>query len=575
MNNEIDRNQELANLVSEMEELFRKQIEARSIVWTNIDQEKANERINALANIMDVFSEQSEKEKDAIKSDLTITDSSTGEEISLIDATSINNRVNSILNSNDIFSLCKALAVLNKCIHAKYLDGGIKSISTKIENLSTEVNQTNNENNDELHFDISELSNEEIESMLQILSKNSLPKKSRNRMMISVIKQLKIELNMETLEQDFLRIKGLKHQIVKAYIDKLQADKNKLQSIQADLYWIKDQYIIMIAQLLKSDPRYQLLKYELVQAGNVEGFQNMLAIDYPELSYYIEVHMPDFIANELVRTYGFDAPSSNRIFERLGASAVYERNEQEVEEIRKHMYDDINPESSLNSAKMRRRIIITRNRSGEFESAKKDSTYVFRTARIINNSDASVLEQYLVSDNVSRIEKVSNMLRYSKIRSNENIKDVEHEVQEDIVRTIINKKDELYQSKPQLASKYMNKIKSYIRKKIIKEKRFDMVLYMMAYGEDDDNFIKIMSKQKELSKKYYNEINNDDDILGIYKYITENKEMKFIKINKINYDDLMPNNKREIISDDKLEKKRKPKKGHTYNGEEGGDRFGR
>ena len=62
----------------------------------------------------------------------------------------------------------------------------------------------------------------------------------------------------------------------------------------------------------------------------------MLAIDYPELSYYIEVHMPNYMSDLLITELGIKEPvnSSERSFERLGASAVYDREDTEIEEIR-------------------------------------------------------------------------------------------------------------------------------------------------------------------------------------------------------------------------------------------------
>ena len=547
----IEEKQKINDLIIEIEKPFIKNIEKKNLIWTNIDQDKINEKIAVLADITKIFFEQSEKERNNIKSDLTIIDSVTRKEIQLIDINSMNKRVRNIFDNNDIFSLCRSLAVINKCIHSQYFDGETKSISTKIDYLSNEAKQQKYV--DDFNVDISKLSNNEIEEILGTLSKNSLPDKKKNSIMISIMRALKLDINMKNLEQDYLKIKNARPQILKAYVEKLQDDKEALQSFQEDLYWIKDQFIVMISQLLKNDSRYKQLEYELVKNGNGD-FENMLAIDYPKLSYYIEIHMPNFISNELIKTYGFDPPrdNNNRKFEKLGASAVYDRDEQEITEIRNHMYDNIDPNDPEYSKKVARRKIITRGGETIVNGVKKDIQYSFRTNRIINNEEASLLEKYLISDNDYPKERIVNILKYSKMRSNENIKNIEFEIQKDIVDTILNKKEELYKIDKQLANNYIDKIKTYIKKEISKEKRFDKVLYMLAYNKEDDEFLKIMSRQKELSDRYYNKINYDDNILDIIKFI-ENEDIKESVENNIKENYLEYYNKKESYKEKESE----------------------
>lgn len=527
-----EEKQKINDLIIEIEKPFIKNLEEKNLIWVNIDQDKINEKIYALAHITKIFFEQSEKEENNIKSDLTIIDTVTRKEIPLVDIASMNKRVSTILDGNDIFSLCGSLAVINKCIHSKYFDGEITSISDKINNWSNEVSQQKYVNH--LNVDISKLSNNEVEELLQTLSKNRLPNKKKNQIMHSVMKSLNMDINMKTIEQEYLKIKNARPQILKAFMDKLQNDKETLESFQEDLYWIKDQFIVMIAQLLKSDSRYKQLDYELVKTDDSGDFQNMLAIDYPELSYYIEVHMPNFISHELQETYGFETPKSNnnRKFEKLGASAIYDRDDKEVEEIRKHMYDNIDPNDPEYSKKITRRRIITRSSKPIIDGVKKDAQYTFKTARIIKNEEASLLEKFLVSDNDYPRERITNILKYSKMRSNENIKNIEYKIQKDTVKTILNKKKELYMIDDQLGNNYIDKIKTYIKKEISTEKRFDKVLYMLAYNKEDVEFLKIMSRQKELSDKYYNEINYDDSILDIMKFI-EKEDIKELTENNV------------------------------------------
>lgn len=554
-----EEKQKINDLIIEIEKPFIKNLEGKNLIWTNIKQDKLNEKITIIADITKIFFEQSEREKNNIKSDLTIIDTPTGKEIPLVDISSMNKRVKNILANNDIFSLCRSLALINKCIHSQYFDGEIKSISTKIDNWSNEVNQQNSVDN--FNIDISDLSNNEIEEILETLSKNNLPQKKKNSIMISIMKSLNIDINMKSIEKDYLKIKNARPQLLEAYIAKLQNDKETLMSFQEDLYWIKDQLIVMIAQLLKNDSRYNQLEYELVKNGSGD-FENMLAIDYPELSYYIEVHMPNFISHELVKTYGFDEPkdNNNRKFDKLGASSVYDRDEHEIEEIRSHIYDNIDPNDPEYSKKITRRKIISRGSNPIIKGVKKDTQYAFITTRIINNKEASLLEKYLISDNDYPKERISNILKYSKMRSNQNTKNIEYEIQKNVVNTILNKKEDLYKIDKELANNYINKIKTYINKEISNEKRFDKVLYMLAYNKEEDEFLKIMSRQKELSDKYYNEFDNDDNILNIIKYI-EKEDIKVFAGNNIKAEYLEEYYNNKEIIDNKNNNIKKEKEG--------------
>ena len=114
----IEEKQKINDLIIEIEKPFIKNIEKKNLIWTNIDQDKINEKIAVLADITKIFFEQSEKERNNIKSDLTIIDSVTRKEIQLIDINSMNKRVRNIFDNNDIFSLS---SIFSFCIASYFI----------------------------------------------------------------------------------------------------------------------------------------------------------------------------------------------------------------------------------------------------------------------------------------------------------------------------------------------------------------------------------------------------------------------------------------------------------------------
>lgn len=190
------------------------------------------------------------------------------------------------------------------------------------------------------------------------------------------------------------------------------------------MFAIKDEYISMIGQLLKNDVRFTNVKYELIRTPDATpGFEYMLVIDDRDLQYYIEVHMPNFVATSLIEQYGL-FESKERKTQKLGASAVYERSKNEINGVLKAL------NIGLLEGKKRAQIItrgfsrnsVTDDLQTEILSDKVDSEkneseledYSFITDKI--EEPLSLLEKYLLSN-----KRYLNEIEFNReIQKNEN-----------------------------------------------------------------------------------------------------------------------------------------------------------
>ena len=155
----------------------------------------------------------------------------------------------------------------------------------------------------------------------------------------------------------------------------------------------------MIGQLLTQDEKFSGVNYELVKTpGAVQGFEYMLIIDDKELSYYIEVHMHNFIATSLVKRYGLNI-KTERETQKLGSSAVYIRDEKEIQSLLKA----INSEG-LNFDGIKRAKIITRGYESEDnvdankESLNEASDYLFITDEI--SEVVPLIETFMILNDI-------------------------------------------------------------------------------------------------------------------------------------------------------------------------------
>ena len=416
---------ELQDLINELKNLFvyKKEI----LTYNQQTHEKARLLLDRIASITKTYDNTIKNESSNIRDELTIIDSSTGEKINLIDIESMGNRVKNLLDDNNMFSCLKALALSNKCAHS--FDGELESsreffiyyynklypnelsgneIISFMEPINNKfpkiiVNSTK--------YNINNLDDNKFEKLFKLLSskKPNLKKEAK----ISVLRQFNISYNPDDnndINKKFLEVVRDKDEILKAYLTKKYNEANDMVNMQNKLFAVKDEYISMIGQLLKTK-EFKDVKYELVKTSDAtSGFDYMLIIDDKELTYYIEVHMPNVLALSLIREYGL-VESRARVTQRLGASAVYKRDKTEVENI----YGALNQGSIPTGVRRAKVIARGYDPASSFEiSHDADTSYLFSTKKI--NTRSNKFEDFLIHKNIfqNEVQNIKNIL------SNEN-----------------------------------------------------------------------------------------------------------------------------------------------------------
>jgi len=336
----------LSELIEKLKKLFC--YTDKKLVYNYQTQEDVNKYLTEIARRTGTFTKNIENETDNIQSELTIEDPITHQKTSLINIASMSDRVKNVLNSNNIFSCLKSLALANKCAHS--FDGKIKTVKesfisyykknygpideSKItfrqpfETIFPEI-KTNN------LYDLSDVSLGNLESICNLISKQH-PENIKKQKKIGILKQLKIPFNVRDendINYQFQSIVNNKNELINSYLIKKYEEGIQQLRLQDIMFSIKDDYISMIGQLLKTES-FSNIEYELVKTpGATKGFEYMLIIDDKELSYYIEVHMPNFIAHCLIKEYGLVVSRTRKTIN-LGATAVYRRNPEEIEKMR-------------------------------------------------------------------------------------------------------------------------------------------------------------------------------------------------------------------------------------------------
>ena len=405
-------------------------------------QDKVNNLLEKIANLSKTFENNIKNERRNIKDELTIIDTETGEKIELVDVNSMTNRVKNILSKNNIFSCLKSLALTNKCAHI--FDGDIKRIKSNIEkyynliyypsfdestfSFMDSIEQVFPQTNF-LIYNLNGIEEYQFNKICNALfSDNKLNKGAK----ISILKSLNITFDIKDESQIndiFEKIKNQKENLVYSYLIQQYKTGKYIVSLQSKMFAIKDEYISMIGQLLKKDERFTNVKYELIRTPDAtSGFEYMLIIDDRDLQYYIEVHMPNFVATSLMKQYGL-FESKERVTQKLGASAVYERSKDEIDKVLNALNTGL-----LDAKGEKRAQIITRgypiadggivadDLQAEFSSDKDDSEkiesrledYSFLTDKI--EEPLSLLEKYFVSN-----EMHLNEIEFNReIQRNEN-----------------------------------------------------------------------------------------------------------------------------------------------------------
>ncbi len=431
----MDLYKKLGDLINQLKNIFTSN--NGKILYDKKTQDKVNNLLEEIANLSKTFENSIKRERRNIKNELTIIDTKTGKKVELVDVNSMTNRVKNVLSKNNIFSCLKSLALTNKCAHI--FDGDIKRIKSNIEkyynliyypsfdektfSFMDSVEQVFPYKNF-LFYNLDGIEEGKFDKICKALfSDNKLNKETK----ISILKSLNITFDIKNESQindKFEKIKNQKENLVYSYLIQQYKTGKYVLLLQSKMFAIKDEYISMIGQLLKNDVRFTNVKYELIRTPDATpGFEYMLVIDDRDLQYYIEVHMPNFVATSLIEQYGL-FESKERKTQKLGASAVYERSKNEINGVLKAL------NTGLLEGKKRAQIItrgfcrnsVTDDLQTEILSDKVDSEkneseledYSFITDKI--EEPLSLLEKYLLSN-----KRYLNEIEFNReIQKNEN-----------------------------------------------------------------------------------------------------------------------------------------------------------
>lgn len=528
--------EKLGELIENLQKVFK--YRNGILIFNKKMQEEANSLLSEFASLSGTFENTIKNERSNIEEELTIIDTQTGEKISLIDISNMNERVKNLLTKNNVFSCLKALALSNKCAHI--FDGKIKEVKNKIEeyysllypltldaenfSFADSVETHIPEDVYELYPILEEFNDHQFSKLYKVLFNNT---KLNKGVKISVLKSLNISFDIksdEEINRIFDVVLENKYNFVYSYLFYQFKKGEKLLSLQNKMFGIKDNYISMIGQLLKQDERFIKVNYELVRTEDAKpGFEYMLIVDDKDLQYYIEVHMPNFIATTLIKQHGLKESTERKTI-KLGASAVYERKSEEVSSV----FDALNKGNISDSGK-RRAKIITRDLDVdggiELFQEKNDADYLFITEKI--SKRLSLMESYLI-DNKMHLDEVE----FNRdLFNNENFSI-------EFIKNIVNKK---YYSI--FINFYYDEKENFIKyslSKLLNGDAFDkFICEKIFYNLDNYNLIgKLLINIDDLKEKF---INN-------YKYsIDEN--LNFIQI-KDKFDYLIDKYINEYIEDE-------------------------
>ena len=414
---------ELGALINQLKNIFISN--NGKILYDKKTQDKVNILLAKIADLSKTFDNNIKNEKRNIKDELTIIDTKTGEKVELVNIKSMSNRVKNILSKNNIFSCLKSLALTNKCAHI--FDGDINRLKSNLEKYYNLIYSPSFDYNkfsfmesiervfpthDFNIYNLDGIDEYQFSKICNVLFNNGKLNKGTK---ISVLKNLNISFDVKNeveINDKFEIVKNNRKNLVYSYLIKQYKTGQYIVSLQSKMFAIKDEYISMIGQLLKKEQQFTNVKYELIRTSDATaGFEYMLIIDDRDLQYYIEVHMPNFIATSLKKKYGL-FESQERRTQKLGASAVYERSKYEIDKILDALNKGILDEKGEKRARIITRgsaiagggvaddiqteILSDKAESKRIESELED--YSFITDKI--EEPLSLLEKYLISNEI-------------------------------------------------------------------------------------------------------------------------------------------------------------------------------
>lgn len=516
---------DLSTIATEINKLFNlfKENEEK-IYYDSKSQEKANKAFDELAKLTNTYEKNIKNEESNIENDLTIIDKKTGKKIPLVDAESMKNRVKSVTNSNNIYSCLKTLALSNKIAHS--FDGEIDSCEARFKQCykylypNKELGDITFESPIKYEFPelkktykLNSITEDDFDKLMEALNTNFEGKDKGAK--IRELKRFNIPYNVkdddDINEKCNILVKE-KNKILSSYLVDKYIEGYAHVQLQNRAFAIKDKYISMIGQLLSKNV-FGNIPFELVKnSSGKSGFNHLLVIDDRDLSYYIEVHMPDIIGRTLIKDYNFEL-SEERKLKHVRASAVYYRDRKEVKNIRKALkeYPFKNPA---------RAEIIARGNDDEPDGGKIDynddivieqnsntstqnEDYSFITEKIDDKPKLSLIENFLIDEEI-----YANFVNKSRLNYlNENIPI-------NVTKSILNKNyNVIFNS---FNDNYKNEFINYSYNKIKNGDIFEKKLYNII---NEDNLIE---NTKFYSKLFMNLDNFKEKFVKDNLYLFKN-----------------------------------------------------
>ena len=482
-----------------------------SLIYDSNSQYKSNVLLHSFASECGIYDVMERREEENINLGFTIIDRNTNKELSFIDVESMKERVESVLDTNNIYSCLKSLAVSNKCAHA--FDADMQEHKANFINIYKEYY----------------VENLRDVSFLRPFNKVCKKMKKINHDLITLVREIDFKKVYKSLRPDtkikdihtikrfldndlkvpyyddehaqslFDYYKANRNKLLEAYLYNEYSEGVKIVKIQNKMFAVKANYIAMIAQLLKNNTLKDI-KYELVEAPTRPGFDNMLVIDDPSLSYYIEVHMPNFLATVLTKKYGFEV-TKERTTLPLGSSAVYERDMEEVNLLKAVLNKGFLDEKN-NKAETRAKIITRNLNEEEAYKFHEEDDYEFKTKKV-KTPIISVIETFLKRHEIHLYDDILRFCSETQLNENYSI---------DVTKSIArNYHFSIYQA-------FENNEKSSF---------IEDALYHTGYRYD--SFDKCLV---EFSKGLYNQGDSNNNIIARLLIFKDELKEKYMKENK-------------------------------------------
>ena len=431
----------LFNIIDELNKVFHSS-NPLNINFDTEKQKKANILLHSYASEIGLYKQTKNTEKENINLGLTLIDKKTNKKDVLIDIQSMFDRVEEALLTDEYASCINALAISNKCAHG--LDDQISSFSSQFVNMYKEytgkdlkevsfmkkfsdtcpdikkvkkeylniiknIITTKDKNTGELRY----ITNTEFNKIYKEL--NPSKKELHIGQIKRILNNLKIEFKDDIdANEKYTSLVQNRDKLKEAYLFHRYCIGKSLVALKDEMFAIKCNYISLIGQMIQKN-RFGKIKCELVnEPSGEEGFKHMLIIDKPDLSYYVEVHMPDYLKHEFVKKYGFKVVERSMM--PLGASAIYKRDKSEVKKIKKALKKGlINEDSNENHRATSRATIISRGNDelselDEFEELKKSNKFFEFKSKKIKRKPISSLVEFLKSHDIHRYD---DTLRFS------------------------------------------------------------------------------------------------------------------------------------------------------------------